>query len=571
MSKQGSGFLAPREERVELQRLLTEELSLLIELIESGKAEPSHYDRFKEVDEELTQIKRINRAEYDVAYFAVEYFSEECNPDNDGNLIPEGVTYDTMSEFHIELCGLLSDIASGRQRQNVAWACPRQHAKTAYGSNIFPIHQIVYKHAEFIMVVSETTDSAGTFITWGNRQLKFNEKLRKDFGVLLNERATQNELDNKYEYITANGVKVVAKGANTQIRGARHGNKRPQVIILDDLEGKENVSTPDQMRKTRAWFDEELLPAMAKDGICLYLGTILCYDSLLDYVIRERRDFESRKYAAIMQFAERSDLWSKWREIYLSDSPTARMKAMEFYENNEDEMLKGVKLLWGEYWTYIDLIEKLTNMGAKSFNQEYQNEPTDEERQIFKPENMFYYTEFDMRNKPFEYYAGVDFAMGKERGDFSAIVTIAKNKNTGICYVVDVYLRRVHPDVFMKDIIEKTINFQYDRIAVEAQMAQDWFADQLRDRLAVRGYPAHTRLTKVKQRSRKELRIEALLPEIQSGKIRFSKKHTDLLDQLALYPMHKHDDGPDALEMAYRAAQAGTSGIVQVAQVSRRW
>ncbi|AMQ66673.1 hypothetical protein FDG96_gp14 [Bacillus phage Mgbh1] len=571
MSSKSSEFISPREERLELQRLLTEELSLLIELIEWGKAEPSHYDRFKEVDEELTQIKRINRAEYDVAYFAMEYFSEERNPENDGNLIPEGVTYETMSEFHIELCGLLSDVASGRQRQNVAWACPRQHAKTAYGSNIFPIHQIAYKHAEFIMVVSETTDSAGTFITWGNRQLKFNEKLRKDFGVLLNERATQNELDNKYEYITANGVKVVAKGANTQIRGARHGNKRPQVIILDDLEGKENVSTPDQMRKTRAWFDEELLPAMAKDGICLYLGTILCYDSLLDYVIRERRDFESRKYAAIMQFAERSDLWSKWREIYLSDSPTARMKAMEFYENNEDEMLKGVKLLWGEYWTYIDLIEKLTNMGAKSFNQEYQNEPTDEERQIFKPENMFYYTEFDIRNKPFEYYAGVDFAMGKERGDFSAIVTIAKNKNTGICYVVDVYLRRVHPDVFMKDIIEKTINFQYDRIAVEAQMAQDWFADQLRDRLAVRGYPAHTRLTKVKQRSRKALRIEALLPEIQAGKIRFSKKHTDLLDQLTLYPMHKHDDGPDALEMAYRAAQAGTSGIVQVAQVSRRW
>src|SRR5699024_2493269 len=97
-------------------------------------------------------------------------------------------------------------------------------------------------------------------------------------------------------YVTLNGVKIMARGAGGQMRGMRYGSTRPQLIILDDLEGDENVSTKDQMQKTRNWFNEDALPALDKDGMCLYLGTILCYDSLLDLVIRKDGRFESRRY-----------------------------------------------------------------------------------------------------------------------------------------------------------------------------------------------------------------------------------------------------------------------------------
>lgn len=163
------GFLLPRKKRLEIQNLLEQERSLLVDLISSGEYTDWDRKRFITVDAQTEQLIRINESEFDVARFAVEYFSDDLNPDNEDNLLPSGINYDTMSDFHKELCGLLSDVSDTTEKTNVAWACPRQHAKTAYGSNIYPIHQVVYKHRQFIVIVSETTEMAGAFITWGNQ------------------------------------------------------------------------------------------------------------------------------------------------------------------------------------------------------------------------------------------------------------------------------------------------------------------------------------------------------------------------------------------------------------------
>src|SRR5699024_2352928 len=216
-----NGNLLPRKERVALQELLERERDLLLDIIQSGNASSVERDRFVSVFDQAEQLERINASEYDVARFAIEYFSDDGNPDNDENLIPSGNTYENMSEFHKEFCEMLSSIAKKEVKDHIAWACPRQHAKTAYGTNIIPLHQIVFKHRKFIIVVSETVTVAGTFIQWGNRQLKFNQKLIDDYGMLLHERASSNEIDNKEEYITLNGVKVMARGAGGQIRGMR--------------------------------------------------------------------------------------------------------------------------------------------------------------------------------------------------------------------------------------------------------------------------------------------------------------------------------------------------------------
>lgn len=559
-----NGFLLPREERLRRQELLETELDLLYGLVKSGEANSLDLERFVTVDEQVQQLERINASEYDVARFAIEYFSDDANPENDENLIPKGVNYESMSSFHKEFSEMLSNIAIGKADSNIAWACPRSHAKTAYGSNIFPVHQGVYKHRTFIVVISETVTVAGAFIQWGNRQFKFNQKLIDDFGVLLHERASLNELDNKEEYVTQNGVKVMARGAGGQMRGMRFGSTRPQLMIFDDLEGEEDVNTKEQRAKMRNWFNEEALPAMDKvKGMALYVGTILCYDSLLDIVIRKDRRFKSRRYKAVKSFATNTDLWEEWRRLYLADDEDAAEVARAFYEANEAAMLEGTELLWGEYWTYYDFMIRLTNMGVKSFTQEYQNEPTDEERQIFKLDKFTFFDEnMTFSHDNYEFYCGIDFAMGKEKGDYSAIVTIAKNKATDVCYVIDVFNKRVHPREFIEVIIDKVRKYQYTNIAVETQMAQEFFADTLSDRLTELGYPAHSRLVSVKQRTRKELRIEAMSPDTENGKIRFMRSQTGLLEQYEKYPMVDYDDMVDATEMAYNIAVRISNGSI---------
>lgn len=564
-----NGEWLDRKDRAKRIDMLTERVRKIKALYERGDATDGMVDTMLADIDELKRLKRVHRAEHDVLYFGMEYFSEDGNPGNDDNLIPAGVTVENAAAFHRELTEMLNNVTLGKAKRHIAWACPRRHAKTAWLSNIFLVHQIVFRHRKYIALFSETTDTAGDFITWGRYQLKLNEKLREDFGELLHPQPSRNELDNKYEFITTSNIKVEAKGLGTQVRGMRHGSTRPDLFILDDIESDESTSTPEQIAKAKAWFNDSMLPALAKDGLVIYLGTILCYGSLLHHVIEDRRDFEARKFAAVESFASRTDLWDEWRKIYRSDTRDAADRALEFFEQNKAAMLEGTKILWPEYWSYYDLILIREESGTKTFNQEYQNNPTDEDRQIFKPEYFTYFVESDLDGKKLKYYGAVDFAMGKEKGDYSVIVTMAKNEETDICYVVDVFMQKCHPDVLLREAIERVFKYQYEALAVEAQAAQEFFADKLSEELSKRGFPSHTRLKQIKQRTRKSYRIESLLPDIQAGRIRFRKVDKEAMEQFEMYPM-THDDFPDACHMAYTAAKGGNATVQTVRVLQRR-
>ncbi|WP_258535640.1 phage terminase large subunit [Bacillus sp. 03113] len=510
----------------------------------------------------LEKLNRVHRAEHDLIYFTYEYFSEDCNSDNSSNLIPAGQSLQNAADFHRTLCSLLDEVTRGEQETNVGWSVGRRHAKTAYLSNSYLAHQVVYRLQKYIVEVSETTDVAGDFIKWTVNQLKFNEKLREDFGPLLHPKPSMNEVDNKYEFITSTGTKVESKGIGTQMRGLRHLSERPGLFILDDLESGENTNTPELRAKNLHWFRSEMLEALGFGGMCIYMGTIVHYDSLLNHVLTKRKDFVSRKFPAILSWSEREDLWEQWRNIYNADEKDAKERADGFYEANKDEMLRGTSVLWPQMYSYKYFMEKRESMGARAFNQEYLGNPVDEESQIFNPSEFIYYVESDLDITQCDIYAAADFAMGKQKGDYSAFISIAKKRDTGVCYVIDTFIERVKPDVFMREIVKRTLHYQYEGIAVEAQQAQEWFADKLQEELQKHGYPAYTRLSKVKQKTRKALRIEALLPDIQAGRIRFRKDQRLLLEMFELYPNHNHDDGPDATADAFKLAK-GSTVIVQ--------
>ncbi|HAA2597238.1 phage terminase large subunit [Listeria monocytogenes] len=543
---------AARQNRIEL---LTKHAQVLMKLNDAGKASQSQVETLLTDLKELEQLKRIHRAEHDVLFFMYEYFSEDRNPDNPGNLIPAGQSIEEAAEFHRELCGMLNDVTQGKEESHIAWAVARNHAKTAYLTDGFLAHQVVFRLRKYIVVISETKDVAGDFIAWTKLQLKYNEKLRADFGTLLSEQPSRNELDNKYEFITLSSTKVEAKGTGTQMRGLRYLNTRPDLFLLDDLESNDNTNTKELREKNLRWFQSEMMQAMDRDALCVYMGTIVHYDSLLNHVVTKSREFKSQKFPAITSFSEHPELWEKWRQIYNSDDKQAKYLADSFFEQNRQKMLKGTGTLWASRYDYKYFMQKREEMGSKAFNQEYMNNPLDEESQVFNPDDFFYYAEADLALNECDIFGSVDFAMGKEKGDYSAIVTIARKRDTGICYVIDAHIERLKPDKFLQLIVEKTMTYQYERLAVESQQAQEWFADKLGEELQKHGYPAKTRIAKVKQKTRKALRIEAMLPDFEAGRVRFNKAHRLLLEMLEYYPSHNHDDGPDALADALKIAK----------------
>src|SRR5699024_7945016 len=127
------------DERAALIAEYKAETELLVELIKTDKAVEYDINRLEHLLDEIKRIESVHKGEYDVLYFGMTYFSEDGNEVNADNLVPSGVNYDNAADFHKMLCGLLDDVVSGRQRTNVAWACPRGHAKTAWLTNLFLI------------------------------------------------------------------------------------------------------------------------------------------------------------------------------------------------------------------------------------------------------------------------------------------------------------------------------------------------------------------------------------------------------------------------------------------------
>lgn len=567
------GEWLPRDKRQARIDLLTERIRKLAALIKDRKHSDYHVDTFRKDKAELAQLKRIHRAEVDMLYFFYEYFSEARNPGNPDNLVPtNAVDIDQAPEFHRKLSQILDSVSNYNRTARIAWAASRGHAKSAYLSNAFPVHEIAYRKRKMILIISETNAGSKKFIKWVANQLKFNVKLRDDFGVMLHEQKTRNEKDSEEAFLTTTGIKMEATSLGTQIRGFRNGSQRPDLILLDDLESRDSNNTAELRQKAKDWLNQDLMPAYdPTQTAVIFMGTIVHPDSLLNYVLNDRRDFIKNRFPAIIEWPKRMDLWAEFERIYKEYEPTeAELAAMEtateemptpsaqaalrFYDENKAEMDEGVNVLWPDRFPISHLFFEKVNYGTKAFNTEFMNNPIDEESQVFKPESFYYFDGTkEFPHKDYYIGMGIDFAMGKERGDYSALITVAQHKATKKIYVVDAFIERLHPDKYLEVIIEKVRKYQPDSIAAEAQMAQEFFVDKLKQALELTGYPAHNRVKKIQQRSRKELRIEAMLPDIEAGRIVFNRNHGRLLEQFELYGSKSHDDGPDALSMALMA------------------
>lgn len=556
-----------------------------IDDIEGAGILGEYYERLTE----LRRLERIQRCESDLAEFAIEYFSEHGNPENEGNWDGfEATKPDDLAQFHKELTAVMNDLSIGNRSAKIAQAVSRGHGKSTWLSKGFPIKEIVYRSRRYILLISETPDVAKSNLEWIRTQLKYNKKLREDFGPLLSPKDQSNIVDNGDTFIAWHPdgeskkqlTLVQAVSSGQALRGRNWNNIRPDLIIMDDLEdaspGK-NASTPEQRKALRNWFNQSVMPLGDPKGLktaYVVMGTTVHKESLLMHILHDRPDFKTKVYRALIDPPKNMSLWDKCREIYLDRERGEKRAsdALAFYLENKDAMDEGAKVLWQEAQPIYKLMTWKFANGSLAFNTEYQNNPINEEDMVFNPETFEYYEgDINTLEDRFDVSFAVDMAMGKSRtkGDYSATATVARDKHSGIIYVADSYGERIRPDELIATSCDKVIEQQPHIIGVEAVAAQEFFADELSKALAKRGYPTDTRFKKIYNRTRKELRIEALLPLIENKTIQFSRKHSLLIEQFELYGTGAHDDLIDALEMAVSCLAETNASITTVRRMNR--
>lgn len=501
----------------------------------------------------------INTLRKELASIDLEYFAKAY--------LPHYFTRETPI-FHKELDNIwLQNVIKNKnvlieneevnklQGSKVTITAPRGHAKSTNFTFKDTLHACLYKYKNYILILSDSTEQAEGFLDDIKTELEENELIKKDFGNMI------GKVWNTSVIVLANNVKVEAIGSGKKIRGRRHRNFRPDLIVLDDIENDENVNTFEQRKKLENWFYK----AVSKAGdtytdIC-YIGTLLHYDSLLAKVMKNPT-YKVAKYQGVIHYAKNKGLWDIWEKIFLNLEDEEREEnAKEFFEANKQEMLENTKVLWEEKWSYYDLMVMRLSEGIASFNSEIQNEPINPEDCLFNPEWFEYYNkeQVDFKNKDFIFFGAVDPSLAKNKNsDTSAIVILAKNVKSGYLYVLKASIERRKPDVIIEDIInlhKKLINDYgkgFSLFGVEEVQFQSFFKDVLKKECLKR--KIYLNIDGIKNTTNKNVRIESLQPYIKNGYIKFNKDDKTLIHHLEQFPLAKYDDGADALEMVIKLA-----------------
>ena len=202
---------------------------------------------------------------------------------------------------------------------------PRGHAKSTTFTFKDSIHAAVYAYKHYEIILSDSSEQAEGFLTDIKTEFEENAALKEDFGDL------EGRVWKSSVILLKNGVKIEAIGSGKKIRGRRHKQWRPDLIVCDDLENDENVNTADQRKKLRNWFYKAVSKAGDTYTDIVYIGTLLHFDALLANVAKNP-SYRTAKYRGVISFAENEVLWDAWEKIYTDLTNDRRQEdARAFY------------------------------------------------------------------------------------------------------------------------------------------------------------------------------------------------------------------------------------------------
>ena len=414
--------------------------------------------------------------------------------------------------FHLEMWDLCCS-----DEPKVAIAAPRKHAKSSAITYAYILAMMLLRQKSFCLLVSNTESQASEFLVSIKTQLESNEALQEQYGIkgLLKDTETNIicELNDGYQF------RIQAKGSEQKVRGIKWINKRPDLIVCDDLEEDEQVLSPERREKFRKWFMNALVPCGSDNVSIRVVGTILHLDSMLRRLIDNK----------------------EWKHL--------------FYEA-EDGNLKN--LLWPEKFSAEDLRkirqDFIEDGNAEGYSQEFRNQPVDIKSTFFNPD---YFLDFERdsngkaRLPNLEYFAAADFAISeREKADYTAIVVCGMDPD-GKMHVVDVRRFKGDADDIISELLATQKMWNPHCFTFESGQISKAIGPALNTAMAEKGvYLNIFPVTPVKSKTMRASSIQALH---KAGQIRYDKEaswypafEAELLLVSNSGPRGKNDDMFDA-------------------------
>jgi predicted phage terminase large subunit-like protein len=394
----------------------------------------------------------------------------------------------------------------------------RGSAKSTIITTSYPIWSILgIQQKKFVVIMGQTEAKVRQHLQNIKRELEENTLLREDLGPFQEER---NQWGATMLYLPKFNAKIMIGSVEQSIRGIRHKEHRPDLIILDDVEDTESVKTQPGRDKVWKWLTNDVIPAGDMNTRIIAVGNLLHEDSLLKRL--ERKIVNKEVNNAI--YVEYPIVDDEGNPLWLGKFPNK--------EAVEEERKKI--------------------MDPVAWSTEYLLKIVSEAEQIIKYDWIHFYDDLPSQSLNTT-FIGTDLAISeKASADYTAIVPLniyGEGNNLSFYILPNIINERLTPLNTIEEM-EEMAQLLHGTVLVE----DVGYQGSVVDHLVSDGYRAERVQLHGKD---KPARLKMASYFFQSGKVFFPRSGADILiRQLTGFGKEKHDDLADALTLAMNYAFA---------------
>ncbi len=379
----------------------------------------------------------------------------------------------------------------------------------------FPIWAVLgAPQKKFVLILTKTQAQAKIHFANLKRELESNELLRGDLGPFEDDGAEWGQYS---IVLTKYNARITAASSEQSIRGLRHGEHRPDLVIVDDPEDLQSVKTLEGRDKTYQWLTGEVMPGGDRNTKIIVVGNLLHEDSVM---------------MRLKDGIEKGILNGVYREYPLVGA---------------DE-----KIVWPGKFPDMAAVEELkrTIGNESAFQREYLLRIVTSDDQVIRPEWIKYYNVPPSSDEDGFRYAvtGVDLAISeKETADCTAMVS-ARVYHYRDKLEVYILPNPVNARMDFPATVECAVNLSKilgggvpTKLVIEEVGYQKAIIDHLKTlNFPAVGLPTHGQ--------DKRERLSSISHLIQQGKVLFPHHGTEhLITQMTGFGKERHDDLMDAL------------------------
>lgn len=447
---------------------------------------------------EGTPEERKFLAEHSFGLFCVYYFKDYFKY--------------SLADYHYDFFQDCHDLADNKIRE-VAWIAFRESGKTSI-AKLFVIWLIATRKRKYINLDSFDKENAERILFDVAFEMTNNKRLQADFGVLFSKERgikdiKQNRINN---FVCENGVRVEAHSTQESVRGRLHGHQRPDCLILDDIETNK---TKDSQAYTKQVADHisEAMAGMSPDGFMLYLGNYITeYGNINNLFVRAKND---------------SGIRVRNIPVIINGLPTWSAK---YALTDEEAKITGK----------VSIEDKQRQLGSQVFSYEMMNMPIDDTIAEFKKEWIQRATEEDLTHLQVNTFITIDTAVSqKDSADFTGI-TINRVSQANKWYI-KAYKLKINPTELIEHLFYLHETYHPEVLGVEETVfllvIKPFMEEEMRKR------NKFFTITPLKHHgTKKETRIRALIPRMESKSVFFIGDTNDLEQEMRVFPRGQHDD-----------------------------